>query len=158
MGAIVIYHHMQREGLLPQGHNITVQRIESWFTRIAKMASKDDFEAVIKAYETIGDEEIKAGNPRCSEQRVPLTQDFIDDLNAVLKNRPNFSRNTFLKRSDAPKGFSATKFSAILTGRVKTIAVTPAKWRLTTGSRSELLLGPRLAERSATHCIVSGCA
>lgn len=124
MGAIVIYGHMQREGLLPPDHHITVQRIESWFTRIAKMASEADFDAVIKAYESISDEEVKKGNPRCSEQRVPLSQDFIDDLNAVLKDRPNFSINTFLKRTDTPEGFSASKLSSILTGRVKTIAVT----------------------------------
>lgn len=122
MGAYVIYAYMKRRELFPDNHKISVSRIESWFTRIAKMTIKTDFDAVLAAYKSISNEDIIKSNPRCSELRVPLTQDFINDLNAALKDRPNFSRKLLLKRPDTPKGFSSAKFSSILNGKVKTIS------------------------------------
>ena len=89
MGAIALYGHMHRTGLLKPGHKITVKRIESWFTRIAKKANPDDWSAVLAAYRKLPDADAHHAAARCSEQRVPVSDDLQARLNKVFKERTN---------------------------------------------------------------------
>ena len=55
IGAGAIHEHMHARGMFKPENNITVQRNESWFTRIAKMTVAGAFQSVITAYEGIID-------------------------------------------------------------------------------------------------------
>lgn len=120
-GAITVYKHMQEQGLLPDNHNITIKRIESWFTRIAKATDERDFQTVVTAYESITNAQDLKRTPRRGQERVTLEPEFVLELNEAFQERPNFSRAMLLRRSNPPDGLTAAKLSMILQGKVKTI-------------------------------------
>ncbi len=123
IGGRALYKHMQSNNLLKPEHNITIQRIESWFARIAKMTVAEDFQAVITAYESINDAEKSSIIPRCEAQRVLVDDELLEQLNQIFAIRPNFSRKRFLLRNNAPTGLTDTKIANILSGKVNTIPV-----------------------------------
>lgn len=121
MGAIAIYKYMGAQELLLQCEHLSVQRIDSWFTKSAQKAVEGDFKAVMGAYKSITKADIKRVIPRCGSLRENVTQEFIDKLNQAFEKRPNFSRKLLLRRKDAPADLTVTKLSNIRSGRTKTM-------------------------------------
>ena len=119
MGAIVIHDYMKGKGMLPE--NITVQRIDSWFSRIAKSVKAKDFDAVLRAYEGIKEDYVDKNIPRTGTLREPVTPEFLKQLKQAFKKRTNFSAKTLLKHPDTPSKLTQVKLSNILKGRTKTI-------------------------------------
>ncbi|AXG69609.1 hypothetical protein KORDIASMS9_01834 [Kordia sp. SMS9] len=121
MGAIAIYKYMNEQDLLRRCEHLTVQRIDSWFTKSAQKAVEGDFIAVMDAYKSITKAEIKLAIPRCGALREDVTLEFINKLNQVFEKRPNFSSKLLLRHKDAPADLTVTKLSNIRSGRTKTL-------------------------------------
>lgn len=109
---------MKENDLLPPDTGITIKKIESWFTQIAKSVNKTDFDAVLSAYRTItvSDEVLTKG-----QARVRLDPSFSEKVDKVLKARPNLSTRLLLRAPDTPAGLTERQVTLIRRGRLKSI-------------------------------------
>jgi hypothetical protein len=120
LGPNRLFRYMHYCGLIPRGSSLSVSRIESWYTRNAKSAIKEDLYAVLNAFEAICYETGINSNTQ-PKQLIALSESYQQELSSQLDRYRKFTLKAWLTSPECPKGMTYTLLNRLCSGKVKTL-------------------------------------
>lgn len=116
VGPTRLMSYMRKCGLMPEGSNLKLATVESWFSRAAVSATKKDIQAVLNAYECIQDESHMTDDTH-PRQLVILSDMFRKELSSGLSKRRHYSLKHATQNPDCPKALNFNLIKRIAGGQ-----------------------------------------